>query len=56
MTDENDRLAVLPPAGARCRDNYHPHLFRLLHWLLAPSLVVLALTGWSLHAVSSPDW
>ncbi len=58
MTSDNDPLAVLPPTGA-CRQNnglYCPHLFRVLHWLLGPSLVVLALTGLSLHAISSPEW
>ncbi|MBN2474782.1 MAG: hypothetical protein JXB62_09250 [Pirellulales bacterium] len=33
-----------------------PYLFRWLHWLLWPSLIVLTLTGLSEHAVSSPDW
>lgn len=56
MTNEDERVATLAPTAGRRRDNYYPHLFRLLHWLMAPSLVVLALTGWSLHAVSSPDW
>ena len=39
-----------------CSTTDYPHLFRLLHWLLGPSLVVLALTGLSLHAISSPEW
>lgn len=34
---------------------YH-HLFRLMHWLLMASAVVLAATGWSLHAVARPEW
>ncbi len=34
----------------------YPYLFRLLHWLLGPSLVVLVLTGLSLHAISRPQW
>jgi hypothetical protein len=56
MTNENHELAVLPPTGGNCKINYYPHLFRLLHWLLWPSLIVLALTGFSLHAIASPDW
>ncbi|MHC4181590.1 MAG: ethylbenzene dehydrogenase-related protein [Planctomycetota bacterium] len=56
MTNKDDRSTTLPPTGGRYRGSYYPHLFRLLHWLLAPSLVVLALTGWSLHAASSPEW
>jgi hypothetical protein len=31
-------------------------VFRLTHWLLSASLVVLILTGLSLHAGSRPDW
>jgi len=34
----------------------YPFLFRVLHWLLPISAVVLILTGYSLHAVSRPDW
>jgi len=34
----------------------YPHLFRLLHWLLAGSLPVQVATGLSLYAVCSPDW
>ncbi len=56
MTNENAELAVLPPSGGGCKRDHYPHLFRLLHWLLGPSLVVLALTGLSQHAVSSPEW
>jgi len=33
-----------------------PYLFRLLHWVLGPSLVILVLTGLSQHAIASPDW
>ena len=33
-----------------------PFLFRLLHWLAGASLLVLVLTGFSLHAVSRPAW
>ena len=36
--------------------NPYPHLFRLMHWLLWPSFIVLALTGFSQHAISSPEW
>ncbi|MFZ5833352.1 MAG: ethylbenzene dehydrogenase-related protein [Planctomycetota bacterium] len=31
-----------------------PHLFRLMHWLLTGSVLVLILTGFSLHAVARP--
>jgi len=34
----------------------YPHSFRLLHWLLMASLLVLILTGPSLHAIARPDW
>lgn len=34
----------------------YPFLFRRLHWLLTGSLLVLILTGYSLHAGSRPDW
>lgn len=34
----------------------YPWLFRLLHWLLWPSTIILTLTGLSQHAVASPDW
>ena len=33
-----------------------PFLFRLLHWLAGISVLVLACTGFSLHAVSRPAW
>lgn len=33
----------------------YPFLFRLLHWLLSVSLVVLLLSGLSLHAAARPD-
>jgi hypothetical protein len=34
----------------------YPFLFRVLHWLLTASVVVLILTGFSLHAGSRPEW
>jgi hypothetical protein len=34
----------------------YPFLFRLLHWVLTASLLVLMLTGLSLHAVAQPGW
>lgn len=34
----------------------YPFLFRWLHWLLVPSVVVLVLTGLSLHAGARPAW
>ncbi len=34
----------------------YPYLFRLAHWLLSGSLVVLVLTGLSQHAAARPDW
>jgi len=34
----------------------YPHLFRLLHWVLTVSFVILLLTGLSLHAAARPDW
>lgn len=48
-----------PPAAPEklyTRGAEYPYLFRLLHWVLWPSLVILALTGLSQHAVSSPQW
>jgi Ni,Fe-hydrogenase I cytochrome b subunit len=36
--------------------NPYPFLFRLLHWLLIPSMLVLILTGFSLHAGTRPEW
>jgi hypothetical protein len=63
VTNRDDGPGVLPPTtpaerspGGGRQGDYHPHLFRLLHWLLVPSLVVLALTGLSQHAISSPQW
>ena len=56
MTSKDDRSTTLPPTGGCRRGSYYPYLFRLLHWLLWPSLAVLALSGWSLHAASSPEW
>jgi Ni,Fe-hydrogenase I cytochrome b subunit len=40
----------------RPRSAAYPFLFRWLHWLLVPSLLVLVLTGLSLHAGARPDW
>lgn len=34
----------------------YPHLFRLLHWVLTVSFVILFLTGLSLHAAARPSW
>ena len=56
MANTDDRQTTIRPNDASGRNNYYPHLFRLLHWLLIPSLVVLTLTGFSLHASSSPQW
>jgi len=33
-----------------------PYLFRLAHWLLGGSMIVLSLTGLSIHASSRPGW
>ncbi len=48
----NDRSSAL---NGRRKLEY-PFLFRWLHWLLTGSLVVLVLTGFSLHAGARPDW
>lgn len=56
MTDNAGGLPSRAPDESLLGNNRYPHLFRLLHWLLGPSLVVLALTGLSQHAVSSPEW
>jgi len=53
LPEKNDTKESL--ARSRPRNPY-PHLFRILHWLLTGSLVVLILTGWSLHAASRPEW
>src|SRR5574340_282406 len=47
-----------PPAPEKLytRGADYPYLFRLLHWLLAPSLAVLAASGLSQHAVAAPQW
>ncbi len=34
----------------------YPQLFRIVHWLLAISGIVLFVTGLSLHATARPDW
>jgi len=45
------------PAPRKQRGNAeYPYLFRLVHWLLAGSLIVLILTGFSLHAIARPAW
>ena len=41
--------------GTHSESPYH-HLFRLMHWPLAASAVVLVATGLSLHAVARPEW
>lgn len=46
-----------PPACANAGAlEEYPYLFRLLHWFLAGSLVVLIITGLSLHAIARPAW
>ncbi len=34
----------------------YSYLFRLVHWLLGLSMLVLIATGLSLHAIARPDW
>lgn len=34
----------------------YPHLLRLIHWVLTVSLVILILTGLSLHVAARPEW
>jgi hypothetical protein len=34
----------------------YAYLFRLLHWVLTGSIVILILTGFSLHAGARPEW
>jgi len=54
---KTDAVAVSSPSvEQRAWDLLYPFLFRLLHWLLWPSMIVLILTGWSLHASSAPQW
>ena len=36
--------------------NGFPYLFRLLHWVLTVSFLILFLTGLSLHAAARPEW
>jgi len=55
VTEQSNRQAT-PPQQINGLTNPYPHLFRLMHWLLWPSFIVLALTGFSQHAISSPDW
>ncbi len=43
-----------PPSGPASLT--YPFLFRLLHWVLPVAVVVLMLTGLSLHAVARPAW
>ncbi len=43
-------------AAAYTTPPVYPHSFRLLHWLLAASALVLMLTGPSLHAIARPEW
>ena len=54
MTEQSDQPT--PSQQANGPANPYPHLFRLMHWLLWPSFIILALTGFSQHAISSPDW
>ncbi len=42
-------------AGGRTGPAY-PFLFRLLHWVLPVVMVILVLTGLSLHATARPGW
>lgn len=60
MSRQSDPPASAPMSQAgspapRGRTPY-PLIFRLTHWLLTASTVVLILTGISLHAGSRPDW
>ena len=45
---------VQPTASPRGAE--YPYLFRLAHWLLGGSMIVLFLTGLSVHAIARPDW
>ncbi len=56
MTSDNHVPMALPTTNRYPTAADYPWLFRLLHWLLWPSLVVLVLTGLSQHAVASPEW
>ena len=44
------------PEKSSCFKTQYPILFRLLHWALVVSVLVLILTGFSLHAGSRPGW
>lgn len=44
------------PKKKKRRRVAYPFLFRLLHWTLGASTIVLLLTGMSLHAVARPGW
>ncbi len=48
-------LPEIPKRSYPTVANY-PFLFRLLHWVLGVSAVILTLTGLSQHASSAPDW
>lgn len=57
MSNQSEPAARNPaaPPGSPPSAGY-PFVFRLTHWLLTVSLVVLILTGISLHAGSRPGW
>lgn len=48
--------ASIPNAAEPRPAPQYPFLFRWMHWVLVPAVVVLFLTGLSLHAGSRPGW
>jgi len=58
MTNENTGSQPERPIRPNKRRpaGRYPYLFRLLHWVLAATLVLLVASGLSLHASARPDW
>jgi hypothetical protein len=52
----SETIPTASAAGERRPTAAYGFLFRLLHWLLMGSAIVLILTGFSLHAGSRPGW
>jgi hypothetical protein len=60
MSDENSTPTTSRSGDDSSTDRAaatgYPFLFRFAHWLLTGSIIILILTGFSMHAGSRPDW
>ena len=58
MSDESSAQTASRPSDDSSKGTAagYPFLFRFTHWLLTGSIIILILTGFSMHAGSRPDW